>query len=361
MILTKTIARDYFRQNIGFYLLVVMLAFGFMSWNEHRQIIMVILSDASFLFYTFLLWSIHVLKTQYFLHRQLQLPSFEFLREIDLLKTSTLAKELLGLQVSLNSPFILYGAAMMLLGLQTHRIPQVILLFFMQLTLLVIPAIYSFYRIRFWTKFSSNKTSKMMSWTPPNWPALYFIRHLFLKDPILFLSSKALSVFFVAGTAFLFPTDDYDVRLLYLGLLFSGAGQFAIGRSFHHFLHHEMLWSRNFPLSKSQLFIQLLLTGLSLTIIEHFVILRYWSELVNVIQLMSAMFFIQMSTVFWLSYYYLTHCQTDKAVRRIYFSIVFLFVFTMFGLPYGILGLVIAILAYYILFRYYDVFEYPEE
>ena len=358
MILLKTISREYFKKNIAFYLFIILFAFGFLSGNEHVAFAKLFMGKANLLLWAALFWFLHVIKTSLFFHRTLKLPEYAFLQDFTLFPKGKQLLELLILQLNLNSPFIAYSAFMVLIGFQTDKIAGIAFVMVANLLLLVLPILFNVFRLNNFDFDFSIKAFGASHRFLPNWPSLYFIRYLVLKQPILYFSTKLYALFFIVGGAQLYFTDDYDERLLYICCLFSAAGQFPIAKEFGAFSANNLMFERNFPLSISKVFIQRFLAALSIASVDMVFLGYHWYDKISIWYLLSGLIFILSSMLFWLSYNYSPKAFSDAHLKRIYFAAFSIFILIMFKVPFICFASIFSLLSWWLIKSNYFTFEF---
>ena len=341
MILTKTIVRNYFKQNVGFYLLIFMLAFGFMKGPDHKHLILSILQAPYMLVYVSIVWFLHVLKTNFFFRQNLTDSRNRFLKDIVLAKSSFLISELLSAQMVLNQPFLLYALAMVILGFVSNLILPAILIIFIQIALVLIPALHLYFEIK---RTDEPQTSIFsLKWLPSLPQHIWFISYLFRKQPLLILSLKFFSWCIIYGTAQLFPTDEYDFRLLNLGIWILSLGQFVLGQEYYRYFIRNVFFEKNLPISMNKRLSYLLLLSLILSIPEFYLISANWWQLISISDWLSAyLYFLSLQT-FWIIFQFkVTHTE-DKTDLRVFTALGLIFFLIMFKVNLALIGAVFLI------------------
>jgi len=358
LILLKTVSREYFRQNIGFYLFILLFAFGFLTGREHVAFAKLFMSNGNLLLWAALFWLMHVLKTTLFFHRTLKLTEYAFLQDFTLFTKPKKILDLLVLQINLNAPFLAYSLFMVLIGFQNGHILGILFVIAVNVILITIPLLFHYYQFHhfnldFKIHFLGNQTSLM-----PNWPSQYFIRHLFINQPILYFSTIAFALFFIIGGAKLYYTDDYDERLLFICCLLAVSGQFQIGKEFGSFSAHNLLFEKNMPLKSIHRTVQNLASAFGLVAIEIVFLVYYWVNIISIFHIFSALLFIIGGMFFWLNYNYAPSAFQDTHLKRIYFGAISVFLLIMFKIPMLFFAIAISAISWWILKSNYFTFEF---
>lgn len=354
--LQKTLVREYYRQNVAFYLFIILFCFGFMSGNEHRQLITVIMGRPTLLFFVGIVWFFHVLKSSLFVHQTLQEPEYAFLRENSILPGKEKWFSLLGLQLSLNLPFFLYAIAMNAVGLMLQNFLSVTIVILLNVTFLAIPVIWL--NNRFLESNENRSLARKLNLKIiPNHRVYYFLRHLLNEKWLLYVSMKLYSVSFIVGAARLFPTDEYDFRLLGLGVFLGSVGLFPLGVEKIMFENQKLSFERNFPVTPLKKFFNLILESFFLLLPEMLLMVYHWFGKVSLIHLGGALAYLLAGLTFWYCIQYSSFALQKNFGNRIFFVLVFIFVLIMFKVHLLLLAMIILILSWLILQRNYFNFE----
>jgi hypothetical protein len=357
MILINTISREYYRQNVGFYLFILLFGFGFLSSSEHVTLSKLCMANGYMIIWVVFTWLLHVIKTTLFFHRTLLLPEYALLHDFSLKNKWNQIKELFILQLSLNAPFLAYSAFMVFVALKFGSYIGIVLVITANVLLLLVPLFAKYYRLsdfNFSLKFERINISFDLF---PNWASLYYLRHLLKNQPILFFSTKIYSSLFIIGGANLFYTDEYDVRLLFICSLLAVAGHFPLGEEYSRFIIDKLNFKKNFPLSLIHIFRNKMVTAFWLVLIDIVVIWYHWIGKVPFYNLVGASLFFSISMLFWLVFSHSNLIWEEKYIKRIYFFVIFLFVLVMFNVPIILFGFTIFGLTWWIFKRNYFNFE----
>jgi hypothetical protein len=103
---------------------------------------------------------------------------------------------------------------------------------------------------------------------------LFFPTYWLRYEPLSLVLTKAFSGLLLAGVCRLYPTDDYDQRLLLIGLLLAILGHSQVGGQISTFEQRYLLFLQNLPLSWWQRFARYALTYGLLWLPELLILLR---------------------------------------------------------------------------------------
>lgn len=357
MILQSTLVKPYYRQNVGFYLLIYLLAFGFLRQQDHLQICGLIVSKMELLFGIFFIWMAHVLKTLLFVNRTLHLPTHQFLRDFAYKSNISQWKELFVMQFWLNLPFLSYGCFMVYVSILNSEFEGLAILLLMLLGLSIFPVFWLKRRFKNFARSAESNNSKQVFHLWPSSSHFWFLRYLLAREPFLFFSTKFFSFLIIMGLARLYPTDDYDYRLIYLSAFFAGIAQFVIGKAYQKYLVEDLWFTRNLAFSRSQLITSLLLNTIILSFFEILILFRYLPADLSFSAGFGASFLVFSFQFFWLSISYFPNAFGETFSQRMYLLAALFMLMIMFSVPYWLLGGVLVFFGSYSLLRYYDLFE----
>ncbi|MGV3557157.1 hypothetical protein [Larkinella arboricola] len=244
----KIIVRQFYLQNTGLFLVILLLGFGFLSSNEHIALATYALHDGFFLAGYVALWLLYTLYTIRFNSQVIQTTDLlQFFRLIPAAKR-LLIFYLLNLQ--LLAPVLLYAGFMLWVGTQQQTVSAngILVLVIGSLSVLPLP----FIERALQKPNPEHVSSRLGSWlrhhlTTPY--GFFFIRYLFREQPITLFLTKTGSCLLTIGIILLYPTDDYDIRLLSLGILLSAAFHAGVVFKLYQFEATHLLLLRNLPVS----------------------------------------------------------------------------------------------------------------
>lgn len=244
----QTLVRPYYARNAGFFGVVVYLAFGFMRPQDHHALIAAILTSPFLLLLTALLWSLYTLRATVFVRQLLNESPQRFLLSARLLPRPVRWGGWLLVAVMLLMPVEAYAGWMVALGAK-HQLwlsnGAVVLIV---LALVGASAAGIDHRIRYPYPTTAFHLPR------PNWTIpyeLFYPIFLLRHRPVAFLLTKTASLGLLVGVCRLYPTDDYDQRLLLLGLMMSLLAHAPICRTFFEFENTWLQLLPNLPFSRA--------------------------------------------------------------------------------------------------------------
>lgn len=248
-ILFKVLTRAYYRQNTGFFLVLVLACFGFLRNEDHLALASQAMVSPWFLvLFYFGFWAIFMVKASLFVVKSIHHPRNEFLFLLRLLPPKDQFLSLLVVQFGLLVPILAYAVFMSAFAIGSGYlfVPALIGGFF--LILLVVPVFWYIHQLRNPNLAGNSlwfRGFAFFRW--PDFYVLFFVRHLFAEQKMLLFLSKLMSCFFVVGVCRLFETDTYDERLIAIGLVVAALAHSTICGRFHGFEYQQLQLVRNLP------------------------------------------------------------------------------------------------------------------
>ncbi len=362
-LLNKVIVREYYRQNVGFFAVVVAIAGSFMRSVEHIALATYAVHSLPLLVMLyFSLWTLYVLKTVLFVLKAFTNPKHEFLYLLRLLPFKNQITNLLAVQLLLNQPFLIYGLFVLFQGVkyQTWFSVSLILLFFV-VSLLVPVFVY-------WRALQNPNASQQLRklsyvfnlrFTKP-YP-LFFIQHLLTHQKMSFFSTKLFTCLSIWFVLWLYPTDDYDERLISLGVLLAGLAHSVLTLHFHQFEQQQLLVYRNLPLILRTRFLNHTLTYGILFVPEAILLLRNLPDGVSYGYTFGAVSFGLGLVLLCHNFVYFKPLLLEDSAKWVFWSLIAGFFGIMFGLSVWLLAGLCVLLAVWLFYRYYQRVQYSFE
>jgi hypothetical protein len=359
-LLFKVFTRAYYFQNTGFFLVLLIGGFGFLQGQDHVALANLGLNSMAFLGFFFMtLWTLYTLKVVQFVLKSISDPKQEFLYQLRLLPETEQFGHFLSVQFALMQPIVAYGLFVAIRGVMTDAWLPVgaIALFFLLMHL--IPVFWYVQALRYpnqgqkWRTFGSYIRFRFTKTYP-----LFFIQYLLEEQKMLLFLSKVLSCFFIVGVCKLFYTDQYDHRLISIGLLLSGLAHSSVVPLFHSFENEHLLFSWNLPLTKFKRFVQMAF-GYSILLIPEFLLtIRHLPREVGWIYLPGGMSFLAGIVLVLHHYRYFNPDNQDKQARASATGFFICLLLIMFRVPVAVPGILMAGIAWILFWRHYTKVEY---
>lgn len=329
-LLLRTLVQPYYARNAGFLGVIVYLAFGFMRPMDHHALIAAIMTSPFLLAITAGLWALYTLRATIFVRQLLNEPPQRFLLTARLLSVPVRWGGWLLVSVMLLMPVEAYAGWMVQRGIFHQTWVANWAVIGVVVALVAASAGGIDHRIRHPYPMQTIRLPR------PNWSipySLFYPGFLLRHRPVAFLLTKAASLGLVVGVCRLYPTDDYDQRLLLIGLMLSLVAHAPICRTFFEF---ETTWLRvlpNLPFSRANRFGRYALTYALLWLPELPVMLQNKPQDVSV----GYLFLLWLTGWGWLMLFhtrsYRLNWNADRWQQQLLFSFIAGLLLIMFGLP----------------------------
>jgi hypothetical protein len=354
----KAIVWDYYRKNALFILAVVLFAFGFLSGREHIAIAKQIVASFKMVFYVAVLWVLYGIKTYLFVLRSLALPEFRFLFLIGQLSSWQRLRVWFVLMFLLNQLTFLYAVFLSVVGFTQDAIFAIIMIVSAQFMVLVIGVLVIEYRVR-----QSPETKFGLVF---QWPfklkfklpfLLFYHKYLLNQEPILLLLTKAFSILSLTFFIWLYPTDQYDLRLFGISMVLVAVSHLRICNQWLEFQYTQLSFYQNMPLGVLHKVAYVVLGYLVLLFPEIYFLstgvytyFGYYEVVCLLLFLMSLIAFIHF-------FGYFNFSNPDTKMQFYFFGIVFILLLIMYKIPLVMLSSVLLMSALVIFVRYEKFYE----
>lgn len=354
-ILYLTIVKEYYRQNAIFIFAVMMFAFGFLRATEHLALMNQALGSLSVLLAFCLVWVLHGAKVISFAVRALTLRQNEFLYHLLAFPAYPRFRAFLVMIFALIQLTFLYALPMMALAFEYREWLSLGVIVGVNGLLVLTGALILEWKIRRFNS-SQNVARKYFGFRFRTPRVLFYPRYLLVRQTVLFLITKGFTALVLMGVCFLFPTDEYDARLISLGCLLAGFGQSVILQHLHFFERIYFDTYRNMPLSVLEWFGGYVLTLGVIILPEAVVLARNFPMALGVGEGLVQFFFLWSVTVFLFHYQAFIAGDKEAGFQVLFFSGLGLAILIMFKIPAWVFSGVGLILSYLILKkRFYAV------
>ncbi|MFT4030930.1 MAG: hypothetical protein QM669_00770 [Siphonobacter sp.] len=294
-VIYRSLVSEYYRQNAGFFLVILMLAFGILRSDHHIALFMFVMSSPGILLYIVLGWAVYTIKSMGFIRSQFRHPAYSFLYHLRTVSLLRRYGQWFLIQVGLQLPVIAYAFWMSFSALKTQQWFVLGNIIFAVLLLCILPVLF-YERILRNSSPEVQVRSFIRNWALP-YP-LFFIQYLLRQKALLVLLTKLFSGAVLAGVCLLYPTDDYDERLLSLGLLIGSLAHLGIIHEGYLFEHSYLLLLKNLPHTFVQRFGHQLIQVTLLFLPELILLFRYLPTGVSFLYVAKAFVF---SSGMWLA------------------------------------------------------------
>jgi hypothetical protein len=357
-VLNKVLAREYYRLNTGFFLLVITLAFGFMSGVEHRALAEFFIASPLLLSVPVSVWAIYLIKIINFNRSQIDFPQNQFLHALTLRPRVYQIIPLFMTMLIQFLPAVLYGFFLMVMALKYSLNVQVAIIaeaLFVLLTAGTISLLQQLNNTIREVKVGWIKRYLDHRFTRP--VTQFYLEYLTRKDPALVFGTKVFSGLLIFAVTQLYSGESYDERLLAMGCALAFSANFMIITQVHHFENNVFALLRNLPLSTGKRLVTFILVFFIICLPETVILIKYFPEVVGWIQVPSVIFFgVSIGLLFYGLHF--TEVIRHKNFERLIFGLVMGWILlTLFGVPVSILALVNSGVGIRVVKKYFYRFE----
>jgi hypothetical protein len=337
-VLNKTVIREFYRQNSGLFLVILMLAGGCMSSNEHYALATYAVHDRFILGIYCIIWLVYSAYAIRFAMHLFQ--SHDFLLLIRLVPRPVRWLTLYSLSIQLLLPVIAYASYTFWVGSKHHATGSQLIVSSVVtcLTLLVVPSIE--YRIQH--PHPSTHSGRWASWLRQRFTTpypLFFVRHLLHKEAVSLLLTKTGTLALITGTIALYPTDDYDIRLILLAMLIVAAFHAGLVYQLYRFEAERLLVLRNLPLSNTKRIV-LYATIFGLLLIPELLLLtRNIPADLSLLSILTTWFFGHSLVLGLFTVLLVRHRSAEQFMSLVFIVVLLYFFLIMYRLPAYLLSL----------------------
>jgi hypothetical protein len=356
--LIRSLAVEFYRRNSGFFLLVITLAFGFMSKVEHVALAQAFGSSRYTMMIPGCLWVIYAIKITLFNDRQLRLPENLVFTQLHFVPLIIRAGSAFIVFIVQFLPAIAYGIFIATAGSPATGGSVIMVAALVGCSITGAGALLHGCRL----PRSERNASSL---------ALYLDRHLYKsvtrcyveyvtrRDPVMVVATKIFSTALLVGVGNLYRYESYDERLLMMTLTVCGFSNLLIVYRIQEFEFLSMAWWRNLPIAIPSRFLRMAAALWIFTLPECIVLLKFfplqrdaYSTICGLAYLASISCFLQgliLSGTF----------QMAAFTRQGFLITIALVLCSLFGVPVIILGTACLVTGFTLFRRCYYTFEPP--
>jgi len=350
---------EFYKQNAAFFGLILLVFFGFIKSSEHVVIGTFLIQYPVALILLYLIWMAYSIKVVLFLLPNINKKENQFLNNFLILDNKIKILSIVSAAVNLLAPILFYAVFLIFLSISQDSYWPVfsilgfsfLLIFFMtyflHFRLIGLPHEKKVFQLRVFKKFTIH-------------PILFFPSHLLRNEIVLLLLTKIYGCLLVIGTAVLYRTDSFDLRLLTTGVLLAAIGNVAIMNKYVWFQYQPMAFSLNLPISELKVILKQI-SNISLILIpELIVLIRYYPLHLNIYDLPGLFLFSVGLNYFMYSWMILKQKELAEFMVVLFWLVVmntFLILFSVHPMTLG--SFLLAISGIIVYFRH-DKYEHLE-
>ncbi|MBC3784581.1 hypothetical protein [Spirosoma utsteinense] len=249
-VLYRVLVLPFYIRNAGTFGLVFYFAFGFMRPMDHEALIASALGSFFLLILFALAWVLYTARTVSFIRGQLAIPEHLFLQTFRLVPIRRRCFYWFVLFTQLLLPIIGYAAWMLARAVHYQSWASLLFIILAVLCLLIGSVLAVDYRLLRPAPDTVRLPSLRFRLPYELFFPTYWLRH----EPLSLVFTKLISCGILVGICRLYPTDDYDQRLLLIGLMLAIITHSQVGRQLHQFEQRYLLLLANLPLSVARRF-----------------------------------------------------------------------------------------------------------
>ncbi len=259
-ILIKIFANGFYRAHAGLFLFLGLVMVGAIPpeqlWMYEKTLMLTFVSSPVMMAVVFAAWLIYTIKSVHYVSGQIFGINQQFLfYSSNSLSRREQLKSWFWMQCAILLPISVYGVIAVVVAIVDHYyLASVIILIYL---LLITAGCAAIYRMLVNRLVDGSDQSVFLKFSG-KWRKPYFslfIYHLFDKMKVRFIITKALSWLIITGVFYLFADVKHDVRVAGIAVLAIITAHSAIIYQQHVFENQYLIFSRNFPISYAQRFL----------------------------------------------------------------------------------------------------------
>jgi hypothetical protein len=224
MLLIKSLAKEFYQQHAGFFLMGFYLLFGIVEPSQlisyHKALLLAGLSSPVGLALVCVSWLLYCAKVHYFIRQKLALAQYNFINEVASLDKKPQLKLWLAFYSVMLVPIIIYVFALIWISVYYGLFLSLIFILAVFSALAVGLSFLSYRSVTFgFLKEERHQINSYIQVKRPffSWPLF----HLLNEQPLMLLMCKTLSLVFFKSMLWMFADVGHDTRVLLVALLAS--------------------------------------------------------------------------------------------------------------------------------------------
>lgn len=247
-ILYKVLVIGFYRTNAAFFVLILTLAFGFMSGTEHRALAEYFIAGPATILIPVTIWIVYVFKIVRFNITCLAQPQNNFTTHYALLPGRLQFGVALGVAALNLLPAICYGIYISIIALSHHLFISALLIF-IYLTIISL----GLAAITVWqlNRVTVEKQTGILIYGTRSFirhPSLILAEATLRAQPFMVIGTILFGVILMTGVSSLYTSEAYDHRLYAMGVTIAFGSQIPLIQISHLIENTEMKILRGQPL-----------------------------------------------------------------------------------------------------------------
>ncbi len=357
-VLNLVLAREFYRSNATFFLVVIGLACGFMSSVEHIALANFFMATPLLAAIPVGLWTGYSLKVCAFNREALQRQENQFVHNLVILPAREQWIVACPAVLIQMIPMILYGAFLMIIGWKNAAYATfiligcciVILLFLVVLILMI--SLNGSPEQEVWsiTRHINNIFRRPFPLFFPEWIAR--------REPGLLVGTKLAGCLILMAVERLYRAETYDLRLIAMGIVVVFAGHCGLIWQIHRFNNHHFSLLRNLPRLFGRHVTDFIITVMILVMPEVGITISNYHILPDWISLASVILFSLSIPVLIYGFLYVKDRSQEQLTGITFYCSMAMIVLILFKVPLLLLAAVNFTVGLTLLKRFYYSFEY---
>lgn len=335
--LFRSTVGEFYRQRAGFFLIIILLAFGFLSAREHAGIASFLLAGKSGTISLVVIWASYTLMAQIFWNALWSLPAYSFVYHTRLVPSARRLGWLGTLAAGFLIPPLLYGIWIVNVAVSEGIFLRSIPVFCTWLAMWLVLVLWSERKLRNQDTAVIKKAAPaaLRFKRPASW-TFWTLEWLFREKSLTLLLCKAGAVLVTAATLAYYGTDDYDIRLPAIGLSIAALANIGLSYEIFHWETGIWPWSRSLPVSFPARAMRLVLVHFFILVPDFLLTVRYGYTLLGFDE-MSQIFFMQLSLLLWYhSTLYKENILLEDSLGPVFILFIALTILILYSVPPGL-------------------------
>ncbi len=357
--MNRSLVLEFYKQNAAFFGLILLVFFGFIKSSEHVAIGTFLIQNPVALILLYLIWIAYSFKVILFLLPNINKKENQFLDVYLILDDKIKILSATSASVNLLAPILFYAAFLILLSISQHLYWPVLFIvgfsillillmtYFLHFRLIGLPHEKKVFQLRFLKNFAIQ-------------PILFFPSHLLRNEIVLLLLTKVYGCLLVIGTAALYSTDSFDLRLLTTGILLAAIGNVAIMNKYVWFQYQPMAFSLNLPIPDLQIILIQIFNIFLILIPEFIVLIRHYPLELNILDFLGLILFSVGLNYFMYSWMIIKQIELNEFIVVVFWLVVLNTFLILFSVHPIILGSFLLVISGTIVYFRHHQYEHSE-
>jgi hypothetical protein len=354
----KVFAREFYRQNTGFFLIILCICVGFIRDVEHVAMAGLFLSSKLLITIPITIWLLYTLKVVLFNNQAAHKRENEFCYQFANFPHVNQWITSSWVIICQLAPVILYS-----LFLSTMAILHQLYSMFFIINAAVVGLITfsaSVFQHYIWNPDKDVKVSRIKQWLDKNVLKPYSLicfEWLLRNESFVMLGTKAFATAIIWAIAYLYTTDVYDERLMGMGIVVAFSSNVVLLFHLHRLENKIFSITRNLPLTFFARLKNVMLTMIMLCAVEAIVISRKFMTHLSAQSILYAICFGFSILVFYYGWFFIKSRPLEKIIRQCLFITLLLIMVVLSGIPFWVLTGINMIIGMLMWQKHYYSFE----